>query len=240
MEVLKLKPFILHPLLSDEQIENYNASNSVIISQHLFHEITNKDAKGNAAIIGLYYKNKKIYVDIVDSHNEEPNTMYVPKWIYDHFNYQEDELVNYMQVFPKSGNRIKIKPKGDFYAYLDDPVSALRNGFEKYSCLIENTTILINVDSIPLEIEILETYINFEKNKKNQPIYIRGVELEVDIENQEEVHPVVDPVVDPTPITPMLVDPIQHDNDFSSMLPASFFEKNITKNLFPGKGYSLK
>lgn len=237
MEVLKLKPFILHQLLSDEQIEIYNASNSVIISQNLFHEITNKDAKGNAAIIGLYYKSKKIYVDIIDSHNEEPNIMYVPKWIYDHFNYQEDDLVNYMQVFPKSGNRIKIKPKGDFYAYLDDPVSALRNGFEKYSCLIENTTILINVDSIPLEIEILETYINSEKNKRNQPIYIRGVELEVDIENQEEVKPAE---VKSENINNKLEENKFDDDYFSQMLPSSYMQCQQPNNRFPGKGYSLK
>jgi len=238
METLKLKTFVLHPLLSDEQIDIYNASNSVIISQNLFHDITNRDAKGNVAIIGLYYKSNKIYVDIIDSHNEDPNIMYVPQWIYNHFNYQEEDLVNYMQVFPKAGNRVKIKPKGDFYAYLDDPVSSLRNGFEKYSCLIENTTILINIDSIPLEIEILETYINSEKNKKNQPIYIRGVELEVDIESQsesqsesqtEEIIPVE-----------TNVNFIEDDIDFSSMLPKSYTDAILTKNLFPGTGRTLK
>jgi len=234
MEVLKFKTFALNSSLSDEQIDIHNASNSVIISNSLFHEIINKDARGNAAIIGLYYKNKKIYVDIIDSHNDDPNIMYIPLWIYNHFNYQDDDLVNYMQVFPKPGNRIKIKPKGDFYAYLDDPVTSLRNGFEKYSCLIENTTILINVDSIPLEVEILETYINSEKNKKNQPIYIRGVELEVDIENQEQVKPeVIKPeVIKPEVIKPEVIKP-DDDDDFSSMLP-------IKKNVFGGKGYGFK
>jgi hypothetical protein len=226
MEALQLRTYYLHPSLSDEQIDTHNASNSVIISHSLFQDITDKDAKGNVAILGLYYKSKKIYVHIIDSHNENPNIMYVPQWIYNHFNYQEDDLVNYMQVFPKLGNRIKIKPRGDFYAYLDDPITALRNGFEKYSCLIENSIILINVDSIALEIEILETYINSEKNTKNQPIYIRGVELEVDIEEE---------IIKPEIIKP---DVSNIFDDFSSMLPQPMPIIQDTK--FPGKGYSLK
>lgn len=243
MEVLKLKSLFLHPLLSDEQIETYNASNSVIISQILFQEIVDKDAKGNVAIIGLYYKNKKIYVDIIDSHNDEPNVMYIPQWIYKHFNYQDDDLVNYMQVFPKLGNRIKIKPKGDFYAYLDDPVNALRNAFEKYSCLIENTTILVNVESIPLEVEILETYINSQKNKKNQPICIRGVELEVEIEETKDQE-IKLPEIKLPEIKSQEIKPENNANDeddFSSMLPTSMIQ-NITSpsNKFQGKGYSLK
>jgi len=249
MDTLKLKTFFLHPILSENQIDIYNASNSVIVSHTLFQNITEKDAKGNVAIIGLYYNNKKIYVDIIDSHDEESNFMYVPMWIYTYFNYQEDDLVNYMQVFPKTGNKIKIKPKGDFYAYLDDPVNALRNGFEKYSCLIENTTILLNVESIPLEVEILETYINSEKNMKNQPICIRGIELEVDIAVQESVQETVpEPVPDTVPDT--VPEPTNNINDFSSMLPASmisesmfstsmFPETNQTSKKFPGKGYSL-
>jgi len=234
MEVLKLKTFFLNQLLSEDKIEKYNASNSVIVSHILFQEITNKESNGKVSIIGLYYKNKKIYVDIIDSHSDEPNIMYVPLWIYQYFNYQEDELVNYMQVYPKTGNKIKIKPKGDFYAYLEDPVSALRDGFEKYSCLLKNTIILINVNGIPLEVEILETYI------KNQPICIRGVELEVEIEEQvQESAPVPEPVpvpaAVPVPVPVPAPDPDDFD-DFSSMLPTT----NNTNKHFPGKGYNLR
>jgi len=228
MEVVKLKPFILHPFLSDDQIETYNASNSIITSEYLFQEMIERNTSNNVGIIGLYYKTKKIYVDIIDSHQEDSNIMYVSQWIYDHFDYQENDLVNYMQVYPKHGNRIKIKPRGDFYAYLDDPVSALRNGFEKYSCLIENTVILININNIPLEVEILETYINSELNKKNQPIYIRGVELEVDITSDTtETNTSPESEVSTSPV------PEVDDNDWS-MLPTP----QVTK--FTGKGYSLK
>jgi hypothetical protein len=231
MEVLKLKTFVENPLLSDEQIDIYNASNSIIISQSLFQEITDKDAKGNVITIGLYYNSKKIYVGITDTHVYEPHIIYIPLWIYKYFDYKDDDLVNYMQVFPKMGNRIKIKPIGDFYSYLDDPVTALRDGFEKYSCLLENTRIVINVQSIPLEIDILETYINSEKNNKNQPICIRGVELEVDILEEPKLES------EPEPKKPIYQPNLESDIesvDFSTLIPLP------KENKFPGKGHSFK
>ena len=230
MEVLKLKTFVSNVLLSDSDIEKYNASNSVIVSQSLFQEITNKETNGKVTIIGLYYKSKKIYVDIIDSHYDEPNLMYVPLRIYEYFNYDEDDLVNYMEVYPKVGNKIKIKPRGDFYAYLDDPISSLRDGFEKYSCLLKDTVILINVNNIPLEVEIIETYI------KNQPICIRGVELEVEIEETiPETIPV--PIKEPI-IEPKLEQNMNDFDDFSSMLPNSYLQQS--NNKFPGQGRSLR
>jgi len=228
MEVLKLKTFYLNSLLDDNVIDKYNSSNSVIISKNLFQEITNKDSDNTVNIIGLYYKGKKIYVDIIDTHIDDPNIMYVPEWIYKYLNYEEDELVNYMQVHPKVGNKVKIKPRGDFYAYLDDPISALRNGFERYSCLLKDTVILLNIDGIPLEVEIVETYI------KNQPIYIRGVELEVDIE--ETIHS-IDENNENNIIEPLDEIKPTIDDNFDSMLPYMPIQ---SENKFKGKGYSLK
>jgi hypothetical protein len=81
-----------------------------------------------------------------------------------------------------------------------------------------------------LEVEILETYINSELNKKNQPIYIRGVELEVDISADTTA-------VTPAPVTSAIESTksvTEEDANDWSMLPTP----QVTK--FHGKGYSLK
>jgi len=230
MNNLVLKTFYLHETLSDTIIEKYNSSNSIIVSKFIFEYLTQQNTSEKVLIIGLYYNTKKIYVNVEDSHSDQDNIAYVPSWIYEYLNYKEDGLVNYMQVYPKTGNKIKIKPRGDFYAYLDDPVIALRNGFEAYSCLLHGTIINININDIPLEVEILETYINNEKIT-NQPIYIRGVELEVDIESsiQEETKPV------PEPEQNLINHQLEEKIDFSSMLPPP---TNIDPR-FPGKGRRL-
>jgi hypothetical protein len=169
--------------------------------------------------------------------------MYIPLWIYTYFNYKEDDLVNYMQVKPITGNKIKIRPKGDFYAYLDDPVNALCSGFEKYSCLLENTTIVLNIQSIQLEVEILETYINSIKNNKNQPIYIRGIELEVDIESIESIktEDSIKPeesnkIIESKPIDSPPTESKTMYDFLSSMLPQSM----IPDSLLPGYEQSKK
>jgi hypothetical protein len=216
MSALRLRTFYLNSLLSEENIETYNSSNSIIVSKNLFEEIT----PGNVYILGLYYNNKKIFVDIKDSHYDEPDIIYVPLWIYQHFEYKDDDLVNYMHVHPKTGNKIKIRPRDNFYSFLDNPVTALRNGFEQYSCLIKGTVIPININGKELDVEILDTYMN------NQPIYIRGIELEVDIQELENKNQKEDKKVNKEP-----------EFDFDEpMIPS--LNTNVL-NKFPGTGHKL-
>lgn len=223
MDTLVAKTFYLHETLSDEQINNYETSNNVLISNTLFQEIMNNHDDKKMLILGLYYKNKKIFVNIDGNHHNEDNLIYIPLWIYQYFNYTDDEQINYMQVSPKIGSKIKIKPHEDFYAYLSDPVQALRDGFEKYSILSNNTTIPLNINGRTLMIDILDTYSN------NNPINIRGIELEVDIQEiQEEIQEEI-----------QNIEETKEEIDFSSMLPPSFMQNIIQPNKFPGKGRRL-
>jgi len=256
MESIELKTFIFNELLSDDQIEKYETSNSILVSTVLFQTIMNNHINDkNMLILGLYNNKKKIYVNIDGSHHNDDNIIYVPLWIYQYLkiNNVEPCIVSYMQVSPKSGNKIKIKPHSDFYAYLPDPVKSLRDGFERYSILLKNTTIPVNVDGQILLIDIVDTF------TKNQPINIRGVELEVEIEdisnlNTHLINPDTTHLINPdtthlinpdtthliNPDTTHLINPdtthlINPDDDFSSMIPS------INSNrIFPGKGYSLK
>ena len=126
-----------------------------------------------------------------------------------------------MQICPKIGNKIKIKPHSDFYAYLPDPVEALRNGFEKYSILVKNTTIPLMIEDRVLYVDILDTHTD------NSPICIRGVELEVEIEEIAS---------NPIPIIPAPVIPVV------PVVPVPIIEEDQTydQKKFPGKGYSLR
>jgi hypothetical protein len=244
MDTLVAKTFYLHDTLSDEQINNYETSNNVLISNTLFQEIMNNHDDKKMLILGLYYKNKKIFVNIDGYHNNEDNLIYIPLWIYQYFNYTDDEQINYMKVSPKIGSKIKIKPHEDFYAYLPDPVQSLRDGFEKYSILLNNTTIPLNINGRTLMIDVLDTYSN------NNPINIRGIELEVDIEEiqeeikkeiQEEIQKEIEEDINNIAFYQNILEETKEKEiDFSSMLPPSFMQNIIQPNKFPGKGHRLK
>jgi hypothetical protein len=218
MDTLVAKTFYSHETLSDEQITNFETSNNVLISNLLFQEILNNHDDKKMLILGLYYKNKKIFVNIDGNHHNEDNLIYIPLWIYQYLNYTDDEQINYMQVSPKIGSKIKINPHEDFYAYLPDPIQSLRNGFERYSILLNNTTIPLNIDGRILMIDIIDTYSN------NNPINIRGIELEVDINEIQDQNILEEPKE-------------KEDFDFSSMIPSSFMQNTSQPNKFPGKGY---
>ena len=246
MDTLVAKTFYSHEILSDEQINNYETSNNVLISKTLFQEIINNHDDKKMLILGLYYKNKKIFVNIDGNHHNEDNLIYIPLWIYQYLNYTDDEQINYMQVSPKKGSKIKIKPHEDFYAYLPDPVQALRDGFEKYSILLNNTTIPLNINGRTLIIDILDTYSN------NKPINIRGIELEVEIEEikdiqtkpEENITTVDTPsqaianAYTPSQTVGQYIPP-NENNDFSSILPPSYLQNFNQPNKFPGIGRRL-
>ena len=218
MELI-VKPVTLNSFLSDEDIQKYETSNSILVSHSLFEEISNNETyANNMLLLALFRNDIKIFVDIDASHYDDANIIYVPLWIYQHLQCDDNnENINYMQICPKIGNKIKIKPHSDFYAYLPDPVEALRNGFEKYSILVKNTTIPLMIEDRILYVDILDTHAD------NSPICIRGVELEVEIE--EIVSSVIpEPVItEPTISTPVIAEDQTYD-----------------QKKFPGKGYSLR
>jgi hypothetical protein len=225
METLIAETFCFYNKLSDSEISKYETSNNVLISNALFEEILNNHEDNNKMLIlGLYYNNKKIFVNISGNHHNNDNLIYLPLWIYQYFNYTDGEQINYMQVSPKIGSRIKIKPHEDFYAFLPDPVQALRDGFEQYSILLKNTTIPLNINGRTLLIDIIDT------NSNNNPINIRGIELEVEIEEivKEEIKQEIKPEI------------LKEEFDFSSMLPPSYQNSLKTpENKFPGTGNKL-
>ena len=228
MDTKQLRTFALNAALTDSQIEKYETSNSVLISSSFFQEIMNNHHNDKKMLIlGLYHKKKKIYVNIDAAHYDEDDIIYVPLWIYRYLQYEDGEFVNYMPVAPKSGNKIKIKPHSDFYAYLPDPVKSLRNGFEQYSILLKNTTIPLNINGRILLVDIIDTF------TKNQPICIRGIELIVEI---EEIETKDTKEIEETKETIEETKEETEEEDFSSMLPSDL---NINYN-FPGKGYNLK
>ena len=252
MDTLVAKTFYSHETLSDEQINTYETSNNVLISNTLFREIINNHDDKKMLILCLYYKSKKIFVNIDDNHNNEDNLIYIPLWIYQYLNYTDDEPIDYMQVSPIIGSKIKIKPHEDFYAYLPDPVQGLRDGFEKYSILLNNTTIPLNVNGRTLMIDILDTYSN------NKPVNIRGIELEVEIEEIDQDKKIEDiqtkpeenitnaytpsqaiaNAYTPTQIVGQYI-PQDENIDFLSILPPIHLQNLLQPNKFLGIGRRL-
>jgi hypothetical protein len=171
MELI-VKPVTLNSFLSDEDIQKYETSNSILISHSLFEEISNNETyANNMLLLALFRNDIKIFVDIDASHYDDANIMYVPLWIYQHLQCNDNnENINYMQICPKIGNKIKIKPHSDFYAYLPDPVEALRNGFEKYSILVKKKN-EISSNNVVIKISPAKS-IRKNINKHNNPKYI--------------------------------------------------------------------
>jgi hypothetical protein len=108
--------------------------------------------------------------------HESDDAVFAPFWMCELLGQGAGETtVELGQVHTSIGNRIRIQPYTSEYAKLDDPVSALRNGFENYACLSSGLDIPLLINGDKLIVSIIDT-------RHTGPICIRGLELEVEIE----------------------------------------------------------
>jgi len=186
--------------------------------------------------------------------HESDDAIFAPFWMCELLGYGSGEItVELTHVYPSIGNRIRIQPYTSEYAKLDDPVSALRNGFEKYACLSSGLDIPLLINGDRLIVSIIDTH-------NTGPICIRGLELEVEIEKPldsliEEEESVVLPepkrarytegvantIVDAS--MPPTLAPVADDDFGDSMFPAAMLPASVTPssntNRFPGRGRRL-
>jgi hypothetical protein len=170
---------------------------------------------------------------IVGIHNDDTEQIYVPYWMYSLLNCSEEDRCSITQVYPSIGLKIHIKPMNDSYAHLEDPVSALRNAFEQYSTLISGIDIPLYVNNSTLNVSILDTY-------NTEPICIRGVELEVIIDEpiqtmeRVQTNSIVDTVAAPVDKNTVME---AEEYSWDSMIPGIIPDESSKK--FPGKGRTL-
>ena len=216
MEILY--PLCFNDSLTETQIEAYECSDGIYLSNSRFRLFMN-DADDDALIIlALKKDSKSVYSYIRGTHNGLDEAVYCPSWMCQILGTDDGSTVELERVHPNLGASITIKPHTSQYSLLEDPVSELRNAFENYACLTFGVDIPLMVAGELLFVSIIET-------GSENPICIRGVELEVKIETpldkeEEEAH---------TSIT------TSKDTDYAEML----IPPPVIDNRFPGRGYRL-
>ena len=166
-------PICFNVELSEAHISNCETSNGIYISGSVFsHFMT--DANDEFIALELKHNNHYAYCHITGIHSADTNVIFAPGWICNMLCADNEETISITRVYPSIGTKITIKPQNSSYTELDDPVEALRNAFESYSCLMAGIEIPLSVGG-----KLLNVAINDVSN--SGPICIRGVELEVEI-----------------------------------------------------------
>lgn len=216
-------PLFFNEELLDSESDVAETGNGIYVSKTIFTEFMNEDTDDFIAL-ELTFDNRIAVCHIIGTHNaDDDDAIYAPGWMCNSIGCSGGEPVLMKRVHPSIGTKITIKPENTSYTEADDPVEALRNGFESYSCLTPGIDIPLLVNGKVINVTILDT-------GSMGPICIRGVELEVEIEADAPSTNVIEaPVLMPTLLSN------QEPIDFSSMLPPV----SVVDNRFPGTGRVL-
>ena len=244
-----LYPLCFHPSLLPSEERQRECGDGIYVSNACFRGFMDTDDE-QLVIIEISNGTRSVCAHICGVHDMIDDSVFAPFWMCELLGQVVGEIsVELTHVHPSIGNRIRIQPYTSEYAKLDDPVSALRNGFENYACISSGLDIPLLINGDKLIVSIIDTH-------NTGPICIRGLELEVEIEkpldslieddsvivpeskraryNEEGgMNTIVDPV--PAPFTGT------SSEDFGGMLPASMLPcaKPANENRFPGRGRRL-
>ena len=244
-------PTTIYPLcfnehIFDTEISSRETADGIYLSIQRFSQFMNVDDE-TVVVLELKCGDRTVYAHICGSHSDDDATVYAPSWMCQILRCEGGEEIEMRQCAPSMGLKITIQPHTSEYATLDDPVSALRNAFENYACLVSGIDIPLNVAGSRLIVSIVDT--GFEG-----PICIRGVELEVEIqtpldsESESELNEMVSQPVnfsqmisEPVNFSQMISEPVNFSQmisepvDFSQMISAPV---PVDKR-FPGVGRRL-
>lgn len=226
-----LYPLCFNETLTESQLQQYECSDGIYLSNNRF-KLFMTDVDESLIVISLNRGSRFVFTYIRGVHASEDDIVYAPSWICQLLGVDSGETIELERVYPNLGSTITIKPHTSQYSLLEDPVSELRNAFENYSCLLSGADIPLMVSGQVVIVSILETH-------SNEPICIRGVELEVKIETplDKEAEAAVAEAAqaeaaqaEATSKAEAAYNSFNHDD----LIPPP-----VTTDKFPGRGYRL-
>ena len=180
-------------LIAQSLVDDAELSDQIIIPVHLFHELINEFEEESVLYVNLIHTeyNIKYLVTIPSSHDENPQTIYVPSWILDLLGHSLDPIYQIEKADTSDlpvATRILIKPL-DPAVFDLDLISGCEQAFMNLHSIQQDITLPIQildqtffvhieqVDPMPLariiEGEVTVEFINmFEKiieNPKEEP-----------------------------------------------------------------------
>jgi len=237
-------PLCFHNTLLESEIDLRECSDGIYLSNDRFRYF-NRDDSEELVIIKITRGDRSSYANIIGVHSEDRNMVFMPAWMCAYLGADCGDDVSLSRLADyRIGMNIRIQPHTSGYATLDDPSSALRDGFENYTVLQSGIDIPLHVGGSQLIVSIIDTH-------NEGPVCIRGVELSVEIDRPLDSPPEEEEAVVPetkrarhhdttgfigNSIVPNLVqEQEQSTEDFDSMFPTA----PVEENRIPGKGRVL-
>lgn len=169
-------PIIYMGTLTDEELVEHECSDRIWLHTSDFEKTMGESEPG---LLQLFQLTNRVDQSIVGSvhgiHSGEPDTVYVPNWMFQCLDL--DDNVELTPFQPSLCTRITIQPHTSDHLHADDPQELLRDAFERYACITMGATIPLWI-GLPLPFTVTITDVN---PNTNNTLCIRNCEIELEL-----------------------------------------------------------
>jgi hypothetical protein len=152
-------------------------SNQFYIHFTHFEKMLEGDSAGELLLYEIKTSEGTIVGTPIGPHSEGNNYIFVPTWMWDALKGSEEEVMCMLErCRPSMASMIALEPHTSDMLKCKDPETALRNAFERYSCIRKGGT-------YPLQLEDLLIWVTIPAVTPdiNEHLCIRNVELIVNM-----------------------------------------------------------
>ena len=137
---MRVLPLMYLETLDDAEIARHSCSDRIWMHQNAFREwISAED--GVVTLLELHNDLDQTVIGCVYGvHNGDPETLYVPQWMYDALDFDPDTIA-IERAAPSMCTGIVLQPHTSDHIHAADPQEFLRDGFEQYSVLSPGQTL---------------------------------------------------------------------------------------------------
>jgi hypothetical protein len=137
---MRILPLMYLETLDDAEIARHSCSDRIWMHQTQFQTWISPEG-GIVTLVKLSNRPEQSVVGCVYSiHHGEPETLYVPQWMYDSLDFDTDDI-EIERVAPSMCTGIVLQPHTSDHIRTGDPQEFLRDGFEQYSVLTPGQTL---------------------------------------------------------------------------------------------------
>jgi hypothetical protein len=176
---MNIQPIFYLEHLTDEEIAKHECSDRIWLPKARFEEWAQQTEPGVLSVVQLTnaVEQKVTGFPFSCHYNDAPDTIYVPSWMLQRLD-GDNNMIQMERITPGLCTQITIQPYTSEHLQCDDPLEALRDAFENYSCIQEGLTIPLWIGSM---VSTVTVDINVTQPSGVEPLCIRNGTLDLEL-----------------------------------------------------------
>lgn len=205
---MEVQPIIYLEHLTDDEIAKHECSDRIWLPRGQFEYWTSQMEPGVLSVLRITNSvgQSVVGTPFAMHHNTAPATIYIPQWMLSCLECDYDS-VRVERISPGLCTQITIQPYTSEHLQCDDPLEALRDAFENYSCIQAGSTIPLWIGTMASAVKV---DVNSTSPSNTDPLCIRNGTLDLELLRPLD-YPITPMPRPPTPIPPEVLPILTHE-----------------------------